>query len=86
MPDDPKRPKCICRDGDKDQIEVQADMYAASLLMPAGMMRRKWCELTVHGEPVSLDELRAKESLAFRINVERRLKYKDGLNLIACVR
>ncbi len=78
LPDDPKRPEYICRDGDDDPIEVQADMYAASLLMPIGMVRRAWHQLSVDGEPLSLAELRANESASFQEEVQRRNRYKTG--------
>ena len=78
LPDNPKRPEYICRDGDTDPIEVQADMYAATLLMPAAMVRRKWCELTVHGGPISFDELRDGRIPLSQSDIEHRMKFKDG--------
>lgn len=78
LPNDSKRPEYICRDGDNDPIEVQADMYAATLLMPAGMVRRKWHELTVHGDPISLEELRADNSVNLQSEIERRMRFKTG--------
>lgn len=76
LPDDPKRPEYICRDGDTDPIEFQADMYAATLLMPAAMVRRKWCEMTVHGEPISFGELRDGTIPLSQSEIQHRMKYK----------
>ena len=78
LPNDPKRPEYICRDGDSDPIEVQADMYAATLLMPAAMVRRKWHELTGHGEPISLAELRDGDFHLSQNDIQHRMRFKNG--------
>jgi len=78
LPDDPNRPNYICRDGDDDPIEVQADMFAAMLMMPEAMVRRVWHSQTEHGDPMSLDEIRANSSPVLQAEIERRLRFKTG--------
>lgn len=79
LPEDPNRPNYICRDGDNDPIELQADMFAASLLMPEAMVRRVWhSQSTNHGDPLSLDEIRKTLTPAMESELQKRLRYKTG--------
>jgi Zn-dependent peptidase ImmA (M78 family) len=79
LPNDPHRPNYICRDGDNDPIELQADMFAASLLMPEAMVRRVWhSQSTNQGDPLSLDEIRKSLTPAMESELQKRLRYKSG--------
>ena len=78
LPDDPNRPNYICRDGDDDPIEVQADMFAAMLMMPEAMVRRVWYGHTEHGDPMSLDEIRTSSCSVLQTEIQRRLRFATG--------
>ncbi len=81
LPNDPHRPNYICRDGDNDPIELQADMFAAMLLMPEAMVRRVWhSQSSNHGDRLSLDEIRRGLTPAMELEIKKRLRFKTGLN------
>jgi Zn-dependent peptidase ImmA (M78 family) len=75
---DSDRPEYICRSSDRDPIEIQADMFAAALLMPESFVRRIWHEQTGSGEPTSIDELRAQATPAMKSDAERRMQFQSG--------
>lgn len=79
LPNNPERPNYICRDGDNDPIEVQADMFAAMLLMPEAMVRRVWySQPSSNGHPLSLDEIRGTLTPAMESEIQRRQRFKTG--------
>src|SRR5690606_23769397 len=52
-------PAIICRDGQRDPAEIQADKFAALLLMPASDVRA--AARLVQGEPLAVDDLVARK-------------------------
>ncbi len=79
LPNNPDRPNYICRDGDTDPIELQADMFAASLLMPKAMVRRVWhSQSPSDGDALSLDEIRNSLTPAMESQIQERARYKLG--------
>ena len=73
-----ERPEYICRSSDREPIEIQADMFAATLLMPEAMVRRVWHEQNGSSEPLSLDEIREKQDLMDICLVNSRSHFKEG--------
>jgi Zn-dependent peptidase ImmA (M78 family) len=63
LSDDQKRPEYICRSSDREPIEIQADKFAAALLMPKEMIKRVWHELHGHMEPLYLTGLQSDRQL-----------------------
>ena len=49
-------PSIVCRNKSTDPVEVQADKFAACLLMPEDMVREKWEEVLAAPWPLCLDE------------------------------
>lgn len=52
-------PAIICRDGQRDPAEIQADKFAALLLMPASDVRA--AARLVQGDPLAVDDLVARK-------------------------
>ncbi len=61
LPDKIERPEYICRSSDRAPIEIQANKFAAALLMPREMLKRSWHEWHGSMNPIYLDELQAKQ-------------------------
>jgi Zn-dependent peptidase ImmA (M78 family) len=57
-PDAKPTPAIICRDGQRDSAEIQADRFAAYLLMPATDVRA--AAKAIGGEPLAIDRLEAR--------------------------
>lgn len=55
----------VCRDGQRDSAEIQADKFAALLLMPASDVRAAVKQVT--GEPLALDNFVARKKAGERI-------------------
>jgi len=51
-------PAIICRDGQRDSAEIQADRFAAYLLMPATDVRA--AAKAINGEPLAIERLEAR--------------------------
>lgn len=68
----PTRPSHVLRSGDSDPKEVQANRFAACLLMPREMVKRCWHELHGSMEPIYLDDLRARVQLSMPLSLLRR--------------
>jgi hypothetical protein len=60
LPEGVDRPEYVCRSGDTEPIEVQANRFASCLLMPREMLKRAWHEWRGSMEPVFLPDLRAE--------------------------
>lgn len=59
LPTDVNRPDHVLRSFDSDPKEVQANKFAAALLMPREMVKRAWHEQHGSMDPIYLDDLRA---------------------------
>ena len=55
----------VCRDGQRDSAEIQADKFAALLLMPASDVRAAVKQVT--GEPLAIDNFTARKKAGERI-------------------
>ncbi len=55
----------VCRDGQRDSAEIQADKFAALLLMPASDVRAAVKQVT--GQPLALDNFVARKKAGERI-------------------
>jgi Zn-dependent peptidase ImmA (M78 family) len=65
-------PSVICRKSDaKERVEIQADLYASSLLMPRRMVHFEWQERLGRSSPLLLCNLRPNGSVMMR--AERRV-------------
>ena len=58
-------PAIVCRDGQRDSAEIQADKFAALLLMPASDVRAAVKQVT--GEPLAIDNFVARKKAGERI-------------------
>ena len=90
LPESTSRPEYICRSSDRDPIEIQADKFAASLMMPKEFIRRTWHELRGAIEPIYLDDLKNDAAFVAASGMERRLHFKSGPNaeddaLLECI-
>lgn len=56
----------VCRDGQRDPAEIQADKFAALLLMPASDVRSAVRHVT--GGPLAVDNLQARKKVGERIS------------------
>lgn len=64
----------VCRDGSKAAVEVQANKFAAYLLMPAKLVLTSWRE--IHGlDAITLDSLRPRQQKIIAAEV----LYRGGL-------
>lgn len=59
----PARPDHVLRSHATDPKEVQANRFAACLLMPREMVKREWHQLRGNMDPIYLADLRANQSL-----------------------
>ncbi|MEZ6100252.1 MAG: ImmA/IrrE family metallo-endopeptidase [Pirellulaceae bacterium] len=59
LPEGAERPEYVCRSTDRNPIEIQANKFAAALLMPREMVKRAWHEQHGGMDPIYLDDLRA---------------------------
>lgn len=59
-------PAIVCRDKQRDPAEIQADKFAALLLMPAADVRA--AAKLVQGEPLAIDNLVARKKAGERIS------------------
>ena len=64
----------VCRDGQRDSAEIQADKFAALLLMPASDVRA--AVKLVTGEPLAIDNFVARKKAGERIAELRDSKSK----------
>ncbi len=58
-------PAIVCRDGQRDPAEIQADKFSAFLLMPASDVRSAVKQVT--GEPLAIDNFTARKKAGERI-------------------
>ncbi len=67
------KPAYVCRSSEaKKRVELQADFFAAYLLMPREMMTAAWKTWRGNLDPVALDELRVHERKIITSEVLRR--------------
>ncbi|MBI3462191.1 MAG: ImmA/IrrE family metallo-endopeptidase [Planctomycetes bacterium] len=78
LPDNADRPEYICRSSDKEPIELQADRFAACLLMPRDMVKRTWHEWRGSMEPISLEDLQTNRRRILTAELTRRGGFKSG--------
>jgi hypothetical protein len=72
LPDDTPRPEYICRSSDMARIELQADGFAACLLMPKEMVKREWHAWRGSMDPIYLTDLRARKQQILTAEIIRR--------------
>ena len=65
-------PAYICRSNQKPRVEWQADQFSAYLLMPREMVLKAWEQHRGSLDPVTLDDLRARESEIVAAETSRR--------------
>ena len=65
-------PAYICRSNQKPRVEWQADQFSAYLLMPREMVLNAWGQHRSSLDPITLDDLRAKESEIIAAETSRR--------------
>jgi hypothetical protein len=78
-----ERPEYVCRSTDRAPIEIQANKFAAALLMPRDMVKRAWDKQHGNMDPVYVDDLRARhrQSLVLEWNGAREDDAEDDLLL-----
>ena len=64
-PGEKASPAIVCRDGQRDPAEIQADKFSAVLLMPASDVRAAVKQVT--GEPLAIDKFTARKKAGERI-------------------
>ncbi len=65
------QPTYVCRDGSKAPVEIQANKFAAYLLMPAKLVLTSWRE--IHGlDAITLDSLRPRQQKIIAAEVLHR--------------
>ncbi len=80
LPKSATRPEFICRSSDREPIEIQADKFAAALMMPKEFIKRSWHEFQGDMEPIFLDDLKSGKVFVAASGMERRLHFKTGPN------
>ena len=80
LPDGAERPGYVCRSTDRSPVEIQANRFAACLLMPRDMVKRAWHEWRGNMEPIYLSDLRANQQTILTAEVLRRGSVKPGEN------
>jgi len=78
LPDGPNRPDHVLRSHHSDPKEVQANRFAACLLMPREMVKRAWHEQHGSMAPIYLEDLKAKRDQILTADVLRRGGFKSG--------
>lgn len=78
IPGAPSRPDHILRSHDSDPKEVQANRFAACLLMPLEMVKRAWHEQRGSMAPIYLEDLQARRQQILTAEVLRRGGFKSG--------
>lgn len=74
----PARPDHVLRSGDSDRKEIQANRFAACLLMPREMVKRAWHEWRGSIDPIYLEDLNARRQQILTAEVLRRGGFKSG--------
>ena len=70
------RPTYVCRDGSKAAVEIQANKFAAYLLMPTRLVLACWRE--IHGlDAITLDSLRPRQQK----NIAAEVLHRGGLSM-----
>jgi len=82
LPESAERPEYICRSGDSEPIEYQANRFASCVLMPRELVRRCWEEWRGTPDPIYLDDLRAKQQQILVAEVLRRGGIRSSENAI----
>lgn len=78
VPDAENRPDHVLRSDQSDPKEVQANRFAACLLMPREMVKRAWHEWHGSMDPIYLDDLKARRQQILTAEVLRRGGFKPG--------
>ncbi|MGE0769295.1 MAG: ImmA/IrrE family metallo-endopeptidase [Hyphomicrobiaceae bacterium] len=61
LSDEPSRPDHVLRSHQSDPKEIQANKFAAALLMPREMVKRVWHEWSGNMDPIYLADLRQRQ-------------------------
>jgi Zn-dependent peptidase ImmA (M78 family) len=72
------QPEYVCRSTDRNRIELQANEFAACLLMPREMVKRAWHEWRGTMDPIYLQDLADKRRAILTAEVFRRGSVKPG--------
>ncbi len=72
LPEDAQRAEYVCRSTDRDPIEIQADKFAAALLMPREMVKGAWEGWYGEMAPICLPDLESKRRQILTAEVLRR--------------
>jgi len=78
--DGTEQPSYVCRSTDRSPVEIQANRFAASLLMPRDMIKQAWHEWRGNMEPIYLSDLRANQRQILTAEMLRRGSVKPGEN------
>ncbi|HID74789.1 MAG TPA: ImmA/IrrE family metallo-endopeptidase [Planctomycetaceae bacterium] len=80
LPEDAQRAEYVCRSTDRDPVEIQADKFAAALLMPREMVKTAWHKWRGQMEPICLPDLESKRRQILTAEVLRRGGLKQSEN------
>lgn len=80
LPEDVQRAEYVCRSTDRDPIEIQADKFAAALLMPREMVKKAWHQWRGHMDPICLPDLESKRRHILTAEILRRGGLKQSEN------
>ena len=78
LPGASTRPDHVLRSHHSDPKEVQANRFAACLLMPRDMVKRAWHEWRGSMDPICLDDLKTKRQQILTAEALRRGGFKSG--------
>lgn len=78
LPSGDPAPDHILRSSQSDPKEVQANRFAACLLMPREMVKREWHEWHGDMEPIYLEDLRTRQDEILAKEAIRRGGFKPG--------
>jgi len=80
LPEDAQRAEYVCRSTDRDPVEIQANKFAAALLMPREMVKTVWHKWRGQMEPICLPDLESKRRQILTAEVLRRGGLKQSEN------
>lgn len=78
LPNGAPSPDHVLRAGQSDRKEIQANKFAACLLMPREMVKRAWHQQFGSMDPIYLDDLRTRRQEILTAEVLRRGGFKAG--------
>ena len=72
------KPDYVCRSGDKKRVEIQADQFAANLLMPREFVRQSWLDWRGSSDPLALSDVAELRDQILAVEHERRGIFKPS--------